>query len=375
MAKQKATTTRWTVTPLPVKIATAIALLGGLYFLRGYIGVILFSALISFVFYPIYKWLFKKTKRNSIAMIGTFISMIAAVIIPVAFVVTLGVTQVSSIVNDIQTNGVVFGDFDVDQLVDRGTERVNAIVNALPGGDGVSISREDIQNGFNELVTNSLQVFVSVLKDISFGFFGFITTSIIAIFLIAAMLRYPKEIFDFIKQLSPFHHDVMELYLNRAAAMTKAMVRGQFIIASLQGLASALSLWLVGVDYFWFFLVFLSFLSFIPLGAGIVTIPIGVVLILTGNIWQGLFIILFHMFGVSSIDNILRPFLVPADARLNTALMLLAVFAGMAMFGAAGVVFGPVIMILIVTTLELYAKYNSMQHQKALPKNVADFVD
>jgi predicted PurR-regulated permease PerM len=50
----------------------------------------------------------------------------------------------------------------------------------------------------------------------------------------------------------------------------------------------------------------------------------------------------------------LRPFLVPRDARLNPALMLLSVFAGIAMFGAWGIVIGPVLMILIVTTVDVY---------------------
>jgi predicted PurR-regulated permease PerM len=57
---------------------------------------------------------------------------------------------------------------------------------------------------------------------------------------------------------------------------------------------------------------------------------------------------------VTNIDNFLRPFLVPRDARLNPALMLLSVFAGIAMFGAWGIVIGPVLMILIVTTVDVY---------------------
>jgi predicted PurR-regulated permease PerM len=181
------------------------------------------------------------------------------------------------------------------------------------------------------------------------------------------MLRYQDELIDLLKRISPFDNSINDLYLKRAGLMTKGMVKGQFIIASVQGFASAFSLWIVGVDYFWFLFVFLSFLSFIPLGAGIITIPIGFVFILTGHFWQGAFIILWHMFVVSSIDNILRPHLVDKDARLNTALMLLAVFSGIAVFGAAGVVYGPVIMILIVTTIYVYAEFNKSAERISLP--------
>jgi len=57
---------------------------------------------------------------------------------------------------------------------------------------------------------------------------------------------------------------------------------------------------------------------------------------------------------VTNLDNFLRPILVPRDARLNPALMLLAVFAGIAMFGPWGIVIGPVLMIVIVTTIDVY---------------------
>jgi predicted PurR-regulated permease PerM len=61
----------------------------------------------------------------------------------------------------------------------------------------------------------------------------------------------------------------------------------------------------------------------------------------------------------------LRPILVPRDARLNSALMLLAVFAGIAMFGPWGIVIGPVLMILIVTTIDVYlAVYKDVELQQ-----------
>lgn len=46
--------------------------------------------------------------------------------------------------------------------------------------------------------------------------------------------------------------------------------------------------------------------------------------------------------------------LVPKNAYLPPALMLLAVFAGLSVFGFAGIIFGPVVMIMIVTTINLY---------------------
>ena len=72
------------------------------------------------------------------------------------------------------------------------------------------------------------------------------------------------------------------------------------------------------------------------------------------TIGGGLFVILFHVLVVTNIDNVLRPILVPKAARLDSALMLLSVFSGIAMFGFLGLVIGPVLMIVVVTTISVY---------------------
>jgi predicted PurR-regulated permease PerM len=137
--------------------------------------------------------------------------------------------------------------------------------------------------------------------------------------------------------------------------MVNGTVRGQFIIAVCQGVAGAISIYIAGFhDGFFIFAILLSALSVIPLGSGVISIPFGIGMMLFGNVFGGIFVILFHIIVVTNIDNILRPILVPREARLDSALMLLSVFAGITMFGAFGIVIGPVLMIVIVTTISVY---------------------
>jgi hypothetical protein len=84
-----------------------------------------------------------------------------------------------------------------------------------------------------------------------------------------------------------------------------------------------------------------------------------------GNIAGGLFVVLFHLFAITNIDNFLRPILVPKQARLDSALMLLSVFSGIAMFGFFGIIVGPVVMIVIVTTISVYlAVYKGVEMEE-----------
>jgi predicted PurR-regulated permease PerM len=135
----------------------------------------------------------------------------------------------------------------------------------------------------------------------------------------------------------------------------------------MQGLIGATLLYIGGLHQVFFFMfLLLTVLSIIPLGSGVVTLPIGVILLFTGQVWQGLVVIIGHLLIVTSIDNILRPHLVPKSVHLNSALTILSVFAGIAMFGFLGVVIGPVVMIMILTTIQLYV---AVQQQKA-PRGV-----
>jgi len=135
------------------------------------------------------------------------------------------------------------------------------------------------------------------------------------------------------------------------------MVFGTFIVGAVQGMLGAMFLTIAGVPYPIFWAVILTVLSFIPLGGGILTVPIGIIELLLGNIWQGLFILATHFIVVTNIDNVLRALLVSKKAQLPSILTLFAAFAGIRFFGAIGVIFGPIIMVLIMTTIQIYNEY------------------
>lgn len=346
--------------PKSVQIAALVALVVGGLFVSPYFGVILFSALVAYIFNPVYLEVLKRTKRASIAISATLVVATLCFVLPLALVIGITVSQANSLLDKYATEDGKLNSAQLEDVVTDGTSRVNQFVTGIPGGENFSIDKNDVVNSLKDAATSALNGFVDFIVSAGGAVSSFISGTILAIFLIASLLKYQKELLKFLQDISPFHKEVTGMYLYRAGAMTRAMVKGQLLIAICQGAASAFSLWLVGMDYFWFFFMILTFLSFIPLGGGILTIPIGIIYMLTGNIVQGVFLIAFHLLVVTNIDNVLRPRLVPKDARLNQALVLLSVFAGVAMFGPTGVVYGPVIMILLVATLQMYSDYNKL---------------
>ena len=334
-------------------LALIIAILFGAYFLRDYVTVIALACILAYLFNPIYKWLLLKTKGRKGLSVGlTLLITFITIAIPVLLVLSITVNQAFEIVDLIRkssANGNSIGDI-FQNLVNA----ANNTIEKIPGDRVQPISAGQAYDWLTSNSSTILKSSVNVIRDLAGGLPAFFAKTIIFIYIFMSILKRQDRIVHVIRKLNPLNDEAADLYLHRMGAMTTAMVKGQFVIAILQGLVDAALLWMVGVDYFIFWFVFLTFLSIIPLGGGIIVIPIGIILILTGNIWQGIALIAGHILIVTNIDNILRPRFVPHTARLDSALTVLGVFAGIAMFGFIGVVIGPVIMIVIVTTVQVY---------------------
>lgn len=333
----------------PLTIAVIIALLFGAYFLRHYFSLIVLAAIVAYTFNPVYKRLARKFKNPGSAASLTLLISFLALLLPLLLIVALSVVQVKNIIDSFSASHVDLGKLGQDTL-----NWVNStVVEHIPGAQQISTS--DLQEYISKAVNAIAQWFLNVLTSSVSGIAGFFTAIILYIYIFLNLLTQQDKLISMVKELNPLGQKKSDVYLKRMGAMTGAMVRGQFIIAICQGLMSAIFLYIAGLhDVFFFMLVILTLLSIIPLGAGIVTIPIGIVLILTGDIWQGILVLLGHFLVVTNIDNILRPKLVPKHVRLNPALTLLSVFAGITMFGFLGIIIGPVIMIIITTTVEMY---------------------
>jgi predicted PurR-regulated permease PerM len=331
-------------------VATVVAILFGAYFLRGYFILVVVAAVAAYLFTPLYTRLNKRVGTGLSATL-TVLAAIAAVIVPVSLFVFLAVVQITAMVERVAE---WVGRTDLSALGDRALQFVNDLLARVPYID-TTITPESLQGSMTKVAQEAGQWLLGLLQGAAGGAFGAITGLILFLYVFISLLTNREQVLLLIRRLNPLGEEVTDIYMTKMGAMVKGTVMGQFVIAVCQGVAGAISIYLAGFHQgFFLFAVILSALSVIPLGSGIITIPFGIGMILFGNVFGGVFVIVFHLIVVTNIDNFLRPILVPREARLDSALMLLAVFAGISMFGAWGIVIGPVLMIIIVTTISVY---------------------
>ncbi len=331
-------------------VATVIAILFGAYFLRSYFILIVVAAVVAYLFSPLYNRLNRRMGTGASATL-TLLAVFACIIVPVGLIGLLAVVQITEMVKDV---AAWVERTDLSTLGDRTLMFVNGLLARVPFAD-VTVTPDMIRKAMTTVAQNAGQWLLHLLQGAAGGVVGGITAAILFLYVFISLLTNKNAVQRLIRQLNPLGEEVTDLYLAKMGAMVSGTVKGQFIIAVCQGVAGAISIYIAGFhDGFFIFAVVLSALSVIPLGSGIVTIPFGIGMMLFGNIFGGLFVVVFHLVAVNNIDNFLRPILVPKEARLDSALMLLSVFAGIGMFGAFGIVIGPVLMIVIVTTISVY---------------------
>lgn len=331
-------------------VMTFIALGFGAYFLRGYLELIALAGVLAYLFGPLYRR-FGRKRSSGVAATLTLLCAIAIVIIPLSVIFALSGVQIAHMISTVST---WVSKTDMGELGQQVLSWINETLARIPFVH-FELTAEKIQSVIGTAATTVGQFALNAAKHSVGGIAGMVTASIIFLYVFIALLSGGDKVVGMIRDLSPLDPEITSVYLTKIGAMVKATVGGQFVIAVAQGLAGAISIYIGGIHQgFFMFLIFLSVMSIIPLGSGIITIPLGIGMALSGNIPGGIFVVLFHVLVTSNIDNILRPMLVPKTAYLPSALMLLAVFAGISMFGFMGIVFGPVIMIIVVTTVNLY---------------------
>lgn len=332
-------------------IVVAVAALAGAILVWSYIPIIILAALAAVIFNPIYSRIVRRLHRTGTSASLTFVIMLLVFIIPLAITVLLTIGQVEQLVSKLEASGTTPQTFT--ELSNVLLTYINQLLGTLTRG-AVQIDIAQLNETLAHLAAELGNKLLGLLTSSFAAIATVVTEFILFLYLFTSLLTHGQDMLASFRNLNPLGEKVASLYISRTGQMARGAVGGQFIIAAAQGFVEAGILYLAGIDYFFLMALILTFLSIIPLGGGVVAIPIGIAMLLTGNVWQGIVILLGHFVIITNIDNVLRPRLVPKAVRMNPALMLLSVFGGLALFGFLGIFVGPIIMILVLSTFQVY---------------------
>ncbi len=338
--------------------------------LRPYLGVIALALITVIIFRPLYVFLYRRLgRRRGLATTVTILFLLLVVLVPLALIAQRIQVQVSLLVGEA-------GEFTdaLDELFNTLIGQTNTLLTRIPFLQIDELTSRSMLNMLREYsgtLSSAAGTYLgNTLLSIGSSSLDSIVRIVIFLVLLAVMFpSFPRDM-QMLKRMSPLDDDLDQLYIDKLSVMAKAMVRGVFIIALAQGLTQGLFYWIAGVPYLFFLTLFSIIAAMLPLGAGIVAFPVGLVLLAMGLYWQAGLVIGGYLIIVNQIDNVLRPMLVSKEAYLNPALLLLSAFGGLNLFGLLGVIYGPMVMIFIKTTFEIYLEYY-LPYKSSIPARAA----
>jgi len=210
---------------------------------------------------------------------------------------------------------------------------------------------QDIQLSKESLVT-LVQNLTRIATGILAGVLGLLIKVVLMLFLMFYFFKDGPQILASLRQGIPVDQENQERVLKTFMDVTRSMIRGTFLTALSQGTVAGVAYFFLGRSpFFWGAMTTLC--AMIPLmGTALVTVPMTITFALSGQ-WTHAAIMAVVALIISTMDNIIRPMLVRGELHLHPIWILLSVLGGVSVFGAPGIVIGPMVVVLIRTCLAL----------------------
>ncbi|MGO2507697.1 MAG: AI-2E family transporter [Vibrio hibernica] len=197
-------------------------------------------------------------------------------------------------------------------------------------------------------------VLVSVSAKILGDATGFLANFFLMLFVLFFLLRDREKLVNSIHHILPLSRSQEDRLLNEIEQVSKSAVLGSFLTAIAQAIVGGFALWLVGLPgLFWGTMIGAA--SFIPVvGTALIWVPAAAYLFLTGDIGWGIFLVVWGVVVIGSIDNIIRPLLMQGSSGMDTLLIFFSLLGGIQLFGLIGLIYGPLIFAITMVLFKMY---------------------
>jgi predicted PurR-regulated permease PerM len=166
-----------------------------------------------------------------------------------------------------------------------------------------------------------------------------------------------NHLVDWIKKDSPLGPSRTQELLSEFRVVSRSVIGANFLTGLLQAVVATGGYLIAHVPQPLFFGLLTLLTSFIPsVGTSIVSLPLAGLLVLMGHPWAALFLALWALVLVGTVDNLARPLLIKGDLDVHGALIFFSIIGGISVFGLAGVVVGPMALTLTLTMVRFYRR-------------------
>jgi predicted PurR-regulated permease PerM len=314
-------------------------------------GAVFWAIVLAILFTPLYRRLTTSMRqKRTPGALATLLIILVIVILPAAVITSLLLQEGFGMYQRVQS-----GEINFRQSAQQLLSSLPAWITSLLDRFGLT-SPGALQERFSASVMKSVQYVGTQAFSFGQNALDFIVSFFVMLYLLFFLLRDGAGLVKRIGAAIPLDDDLQDMLSKNFANVIRATVKGNIVIALVQGALGGLAFAFLGIHAPVLWGVVMAFMSLLPaVGTALVWVPAALYLLATGDTWQGLALIAYGVLVIGLVDNVLRPVLVGKDTRMPDYIVLLSTIGGMAIFGLNGFVIGPVIAALFIAVWDVVA--------------------
>lgn len=327
-----------------------ILLLSSYFLLQPFFSAMISGILLSYILYPLFSYLKRYVKKESIAAMLSLAIIFFLVFIPSIFVIEKFAEE-TMIFYNMAKEAVDEGlpCIDGETFACKIAKLINKFIEDPFISNYLDLFIKQASVGIVQSISNiaieSVNFFFSLLVILFVTYYGLLeghhwTSSLIAVIPIKAKNKF----------LSQLH------------SITYSILYGTFIIAFLEGLLGFIAFFIVGIEPSLFWGTVIGLTAILPFFTSTpIMWPAIIYLTYVGQYVSALILVVFDLV-IGWIDYFLRPYLLGVSAKAHPLLILLGFLGGIKVFGFSGIFVGPFILSFLMLILKTYISENYLPH-------------
>lgn len=290
------------------------------------------------------------------------LGVIVLLVIPIAAIGTIAVREAVQAFDYVES---ALREGGVDELLSRLPDRVEGPVRDL-------VARLPVEpESLPERAAGTGVWVAGVVRDVVSSVAHVLFSTAMMLIAYFALLTEGRRFLEWIEDVSPLRgRQTIEL-LTEFRTVSRSVLRSTVLTAAAQSAVAAIGYVIAGVPNVVFFGFLTFFAAFVPaLGTAAVALPIAGVLLLLGEIWQGIFLTVWALAVVGLVDNLLKPLLIRGGMHLHPVVIFFSLVGGLLVFGAIGLLVGPLAVTFLLTMIRFGYRDFSPRRHPAEPERV-----
>ena len=196
-----------------------------------------------------------------------------------------------------------------------------------------------------------------------------VTDFLIMLLVLFFLYKEGKDWIATLHELVPLDKSHKQKIAERLDQTVRAVIKGMLVTALVQGLLAGAAYAVLGVPFPIVLTALTIILAPIPFGGtALVWGPVVVYLFWNGLKVKALIMLAWGVGVVSTVDQVLRPWLIGREVPIPVLFLVFSVLGGLVLYGPIGLFVGPVLVSLFMTALQIYREeYHAVELPSASP--------